>query len=103
MAQIKKNLRNLWIVLFLPLAVYSQTRPPGQYLWYEAENRRGFSAGKRGEPRLNRAHLTLPGEKGPGWGINGPAVSAEWTQGGDRQWNSAPASADESRAPLYQD
>jgi hypothetical protein len=30
-------------------------------------------------------------------------VSAEWTQGGESEWNSAAASADETRAVLYQD
>ncbi|HEV8429865.1 MAG TPA: hypothetical protein VGQ41_18330 [Pyrinomonadaceae bacterium] len=98
-----KHLRNLWILLFLPLAIYSQTRPPGEYLWYEAENMRGFTTGKLGEPMLNPSHLNLPREKAPGWGINGPGVSAEWTQGGESEWNSAAASADESRATLYQD
>ena len=35
--------------------------------------------------------------------MNGPGVSAEWTQGGESEWNSAAASADETRATLYQD
>ena len=95
-------LRNLWIVLFSLLVttpVYSQT----EYLWYEAENMRGFTTGKLGEPLLNPSHMNLPREKAPGWGINGPGVSAEWTQGGESEWNSAAASADENRATLYQD
>ncbi len=41
--------------------------------------------------------------KAPGWGMNGPGVSAEWTQGGESEWNSAASSADETRATLYQD
>ena len=103
MAQIKKNLRNLWILLFLITSIYSQTRPPGEYLWYEAENMRGFTTGKLGEPILNPSYLNLPRDKAPGWGINGPGVSAEWTQGGESEWSSAAASADENRATLYQD
>ncbi|HET6980384.1 MAG TPA: hypothetical protein VFI24_28880 [Pyrinomonadaceae bacterium] len=103
MAQIKKNLRNLWIVLFLITPIYSQTRPPGEYLWYEAENMRGFTTGKLGEPILNPSYLNLPRDKAPGWGINGPGVSAEWTQGGESEWNSVAASADENRATLSQD
>jgi len=103
MTQIRKNLRNLWILLFVPLTIYSQTRPPGEYLWYEAENMRGFTTGKLGEPVLNPSYLNLPRAKAPGWGINGPGVSAEWTQGGESEWNSAAASADENRAILYQD
>ncbi|HEU4508925.1 MAG TPA: hypothetical protein VFR78_11840, partial [Pyrinomonadaceae bacterium] len=74
-----------------------------EYLWYEAENMRGFSTGKLGEPLLNPSYLNLPRAKAPGWGMNGPGVSAEWTQGGESEWNSAAASADETRATLYQD
>ena len=64
---------------------------------------RGFSTGKLGEPLLNPSYLNLPREKAPGWGMNGPGVSAEWTQGGESEWNSAAASADETHAMLYQD
>jgi hypothetical protein len=64
---------------------------------------RGFSTGKLGEPLLNPSYLNLSREKAPGWGINGPGVSAEWTQGGESEWNSAAASADETRATIYQD
>ncbi len=74
-----------------------------EYLWYEAENMRGFSTGKLGEPLLNPSYLNLPKEKAPGWGINGPGVSAEWTQGGESEWNSAAASANETKAIIYQD
>jgi len=64
---------------------------------------RGFSTGKLGEPLLNPSYLNLSRAKAPGWGINGPGVSAEWTQGGESEWNSAAASADETHATLYQD
>jgi len=64
---------------------------------------RGFSTGKLGEPLLNPSYLNLPRAKAPGWGMNGPGVSAEWTQGGESEWNSAAASADETRAAIYQD
>ena len=94
--------RFLWIlcsVLILAAPVYSQT----EYLWYEAENMRGFTTGKLGEPLLNPSYQNLQRDKAPGWGMNGPGVSAEWTQGGESEWNSAAASADETRATLYQD
>lgn len=64
---------------------------------------RGFSTGKLGEPLLNPSYLNLPRAKAPGWGMNGPGVSAEWTQGGESEWSSAAASADETRAEIYQD
>jgi hypothetical protein len=77
--------------------------PSPEYLWFEAENMRGFTTGKLGEPLLNPSYLNLPRDKAPGWGMNGPGVSAEWTQGGESEWNSAAASADETNATLYQD
>ncbi|MGH9883423.1 MAG: hypothetical protein ACRD6N_18460, partial [Pyrinomonadaceae bacterium] len=64
---------------------------------------RGFATNPRGEPILNPAWLNLPKIKAPGWGINGPGVSAEWSQGGESEWNSAAASADETTATIYQD
>jgi hypothetical protein len=64
---------------------------------------RGFATDKRNEPFLNPSWLDPPREKAPGWGMNGPGVSAEWSQGGESEWNSAAASADETRAALLQD
>lgn len=84
-------------------ALRSQTRQTNEYLWYEAENMRGFSTGKLGEPLLNPSYLNLSKAKAPGWGINGPGVSAEWSQGGESEWNSAAASPDETKGALYQD
>lgn len=81
----------------------SSTPVRHEYLWYEAENMRGFAVNERGEPVLNPSWTNPPRAKSPGWGINGPGVSAEWTQGGESEWNSAAASADETRASIYQD
>ncbi|HKP39213.1 MAG TPA: hypothetical protein VJT71_20300 [Pyrinomonadaceae bacterium] len=64
---------------------------------------RGISADTRHEPVANPSWLGYPAAKAPGWGINGPGVSAEWTQGGESEWNSVNASADESRAAIWQD
>ena len=74
-----------------------------EYLWYEAENMGGLSLDARNEPRLNPVWQNLPREKAPGWGINGPGVSAEWSQGGESEWNSVAASPDETRATLFQE
>src|SRR3989440_8327274 len=74
-----------------------------EYLWYEAENMRGISADARHEPVLNPSWMELPASKTPGWGINGPGVSAEWSQGGESEWNSVNSSADETRATIWQD
>jgi hypothetical protein len=35
--------------------------------------------------------------------MNGPGVSAEWSQGGESEWNSAAASADETHATISQE
>ena len=64
---------------------------------------RGFSTNDRFEPVFNASSANPSKDKAPGWGINGPGVSAEWTQGGESEWNSAAASADETRATIYQD
>lgn len=64
---------------------------------------RGFSTKTTGEPTLNPSYLELGKDKAPGWGMNGPGVSAEWSQGGESEWNSAAASADESSGRIHQD
>src|SRR2546423_13087428 len=64
---------------------------------------RGFATQPNGEPILNPSWLNLPKAKAPGWGINGAGVSAEWSQGGESEWNSAAASADETAGKIYQD
>jgi hypothetical protein len=91
-----------FVLLALSISTYPQSQRP-EYLWYEAENMRGFSTGRLGEPLLNPSYLNLSKDKAPGWGMNGPGVSAEWTQGGESEWNSAAASADETNASIYQD
>jgi hypothetical protein len=78
-----------------------ETQP--EYLWYEAENMRGFGTKPSGEPIQNPSWMNLPSAKAPGWGMNGPGVSAEWSQGGESEWNSAAASADETAGRIYQD
>ena len=74
-----------------------------EYLWYEAENMRGLTLDARNEPRLNPTWQNLSREQAPGWGFNGPGVSAEWSQGGESEWNSVAASPDETRAALFQE
>jgi hypothetical protein len=86
----------------------SQTQKPSppdtyEYLWYEAENMRGLSVDARREPVLNPSWANLSRRQAPGWGVNGPGTSAEWSQGGESEWNSIAASADEAAAIVYQD
>src|SRR6266404_9004649 len=90
------------LLLLLAFTAFSQTNQADpEYIWLEAENMRGFSTGAMHEPLLNPSWLNLPRAKAPGWGISGPGVSAEWSQGGESEWNSAAASADETRAEIY--
>jgi hypothetical protein len=77
--------------------------PSSEYLWYETENMRGLTETSRHEPLLNPSYLELPAAKAPGWSISGPGVSAEWSQGGESEWNSVAAAADETRAEIYQE
>src|ERR1043166_7698386 len=74
-----------------------------EYLWYEAENMRGITQTAQHEPQLNPSYLEIPAVKAPGWSISGPGVSAEWSQGGESEWNSVAASADEVHGTIYQD
>jgi hypothetical protein len=86
-----------------PQTVQRATPPRFEYLWHEAENMSGISTDERHEPRLNPSWMSRSRAEAPGWGINGPGVSAEWTQGGESEWNSVAASADETRAVIFQD
>jgi hypothetical protein len=82
----------------------TQSRPAAaEYLWYEAENMRGFSTDKLNNPVINASWIDPPRAQAPGWGMNGPGVSAEWSQGGESEWNSAAASADETHATISQE
>ncbi len=102
----KLSYRLILLALLFSQSVFSQS-PPAQphpeYLWYEAENMRGITETSRHEPLLNPSYLGLPAAKAPGWGINGPGVSTEWSQGGESEWNSVAASADETHARIWQD
>src|SRR5437588_10148290 len=74
-----------------------------EYLWYEAENMQGISVDARNEPRANPSWMELTRAQAPGFALNGPGVSAEWSQGGESEWDSVAAAADETHAVIYQD
>jgi len=74
-----------------------------EYLWYEAENMSGIATDARNEPRINPSWMELTRAQAPGFEISGPGVSAEWSQGGESEWNSVAAAADETHAEIYQD
>ena len=91
------------IIFFLPAVSQTPTLLRPEYLWYEAEDMRGFAVQATGEPVLNPSWQNPPRATAPGWGMNGTGTSAEWTQGGGSEWGSAAASADETIATIYQD
>ena len=94
----------VFLLLVLPTVSQTSSNPTRhEYIWTEAENMRGFATQPTGEPILNPSWQNWPKAKAPGWGMNGPGVSAEWSQGGESEWNSAAASADESAGKIYQD
>ncbi len=102
--EVVRRLLALFVVTLVTTLASAQNAPRRfEYLWYEAENMGGLSLDARNEPRLNPVWQNLPREKAPGWGINGPGVSAEWSQGGESEWNSVAASPDETRAALFQE
>src|SRR5438552_8823085 len=78
---------------FLLLAIGSvasaQQRPPF-HLWLEPE----WFDGVKG----SFAYWTGAAKPTGSWGIAGPGISAEWSQGGESEWNSIGAAADETRA-----
>ncbi len=91
-------------LLAKPAPLHSaEPRTTFEYLWYETENMRGLTETSRHEPLLNPSYLNLSATKAPGWSISGPGVSAEWTQGGESEWNSVAAAADEKRGVIWQE
>ncbi|HEX8636136.1 MAG TPA: hypothetical protein VF703_18590 [Pyrinomonadaceae bacterium] len=93
----------LFTATVYPQRNFGVVRAAPEYLWYEAENMRGFSVDALNTP-ISNPSWAMPGRAAaPGWGMNGPGVSAEWSQGGESEWNSAAAGADETRAVIYQD
>src|SRR5436853_3303778 len=67
----------------------AQERPPF-HLWLEPE----WFDGVKG------SFAYWPGTAKPSgaWGIAGPGISAEWSQGGESEWNSIGAAAEETNA-----
>jgi hypothetical protein len=64
--------------------------PPPVYLWHEPEWFSGVSG--------SFAYWTGTAKPTGAWGIAGPGISAEWTQGGESEWNSIGVPAAETKA-----
>ncbi len=79
----------------LLLALLSAPEPPPVHLWYEPE---WFPGVEGGFNYWSGTHKPTGR-----WGIAGPGISAEWTQGGESGWNSMGAHADETSAECGRD
>ena len=79
--------------LLLAFPLMAADKPP-VYLWFEAEWFTGVSG----------SFAYWPGTPKPptgSWGVAGPGISAEWTQGGESEWNSMGATSAETKATCH--
>lgn len=81
-------------LLFSPFAIRAQTQP-ATYLWYEPE----WFDGVKG----SFAYWTGTAKPTGAWGVAGPGIAAEWSQGGESEWNSMGVAAEETDAKCYRD
>ncbi len=82
-------MRSLAILLLLATPALAADKPP-VHLWYEPE----WFDGVEG----SFAYWTGEAKPTGKWGVAGPGISAEWTQGGESEWNSMGAAAGETKA-----
>src|SRR5262249_26799511 len=73
----------------------SAAAKPRIYLWFEPE----WFEGVKG----NFAYWTGEAKPTGAWGIAGPGISPEWTQGGESEWNSMGAAAEETKAECHRE
>jgi hypothetical protein len=85
----------LSLVLLALLAPLASAAVPPAYLWFEPE----WFEGVRG----SFAYWTGEAKPQGAWGIAGPGISPEWTQGGESEWNSMGAPAEETKASCQRD
>ncbi|HJZ54159.1 MAG TPA: hypothetical protein VKE74_04345, partial [Gemmataceae bacterium] len=84
-----RRLLPLALVLLASPPVVAADKPP-VYLWLEPEWFDGVSG--------HFAYWTGEAKPTGNWGIAGPGISAEWTQGGESEWNSMGVPAAETKA-----
>jgi len=77
------------ILCAIAASASAQDRPPF-HLWLEPE----WFEGVKG----SFAYWTGTAKPSGSWGIAGPGISAEWSQGGESEWNSIGAAAAETKA-----
>ncbi|MCM8822534.1 MAG: hypothetical protein NC831_06975 [Candidatus Omnitrophica bacterium] len=85
--------KNILICLFFLVAAFVFAEKTSFYLWLEPE----WFDGVKG--RFSYWPGPEYSKKATGfWAIAGPGISAEWSQGGESEWNSIAAGSDESSA-----
>jgi hypothetical protein len=82
----------LAVLTFVPARA---SAPAPIYLWLEAEWFEGVSG--------SFAYWTGTAKPAGAWGVAGPGISPEWTQGGESEWNSMGAPAAETKAECHRD
>jgi len=80
---------SLLALLLLAASARAAEKPP-VYLWLEPE----WFDGVKG----SFGYWTGEAKPTGAWGIAGPGISAEWTQGGESEWNSLGVPAAETKA-----
>src|SRR5262245_14977703 len=86
-----------FLSLFLLSFLFSSAaaEKPPIYIWFEPE----WFEGVKG----SFAYWTGSAKPTGSWGIAGPGISAEWTQGGESEWNSMGVPAEETTASCHRD
>jgi len=80
---------SLFTLLLLASTTHAAEKPP-VYLWLEPE----WFDGVKG----SFGYWTGTAKPTGSWGVAGPGISAEWTQGGESEWNSMGVPASETKA-----
>src|SRR3989304_5121688 len=65
------------------------------YIWLEPEWFEGVNG--------SFAYWTGTAQPTGSWGVAGPGISPEWSQGGESEWNSMGAAAEETKASCHRD
>jgi hypothetical protein len=87
----------IFLVLVLSSSAARAATPP-VYVWLEPE----WFEGVKGTFAY-WSDSTKPAKPTGAWGIAGPGISAEWSQGGESEWNSIGASTTETSAECRRD
>ncbi len=89
-----RRLAMLLTMLAVTTPCHAQTKPP-VHVWLEPE----WFDGVKG----SFAYWTGTAKPTGAWGVAGPGIAAEWSQGGESEWNSMGACAEETKAECRRD